>query len=108
MRVCNKVRGMISLAAKAGRVVSGESAVRAAAQKGQAALLLADKNASANTMDRMGRLATAYALPLLYVEELGASIGRPGRTMVAVCDAGFAKAIAGKYDECEHGGVVVE
>ena len=55
MRVCNKVRGMISLAAKAGRVVSGESAVRAAAQKGQAALLLADKNASANTMDRMGR-----------------------------------------------------
>ena len=103
MRVCNKVRGMISLAAKAGRVVSGESAVKAAAQKGQAALLLADRDASANTMDRMGRLATAYALPLLYVENLGASIGRPGRTMVAVCDAGWAKAIAGSMTNVNTG-----
>lgn len=108
MRVVNKLRGMISLAAKAGKIVSGDTAVRAAVQKKQAVLLLAEKNASANTMDKMTKLAAAYQLPLLNVADLGACIGKPGRTMVAVCDAGFARAISGKYDECEHGGVVVE
>ena len=104
----NRLHGMISLAAKAGKVVSGETAVRAAIKKNQAVMLLADENASANTLDTMGKLKTAYALPLLYVEDLGALIGKPGRTMVALCDAGFAKAIMKIKDESEHGGVEVE
>lgn len=108
MRVVNKLRGMISLAAKAGKIQSGDTAVCIAVQKKQAAMLLAEKDASANTLDKMGKLATAYALPLIYVEELGACIGKPGRTMVALCDAGFAKAIRKIYDESEHGGVEVE
>ena len=63
MRVANKLRGMISLAQKAGKIVSGETAVRAAIQKGQAVMLLAEEGASANTKDTMNKLATAYALP---------------------------------------------
>lgn len=105
MRVVNRLRGMISLAAKAGKVVSGDTAVAAAVQKKEAYLLLAEKNASANTMDKMGKLRDAYALPLLYVEDVGACIGKPGRTMVAVCDEGFAKAILKKNDECNNTGV---
>ncbi len=108
MPVRSKLHGMISLAAKAGKLQSGETAVRAAIQKKQAVMLLADENASANTKDTMGKLNTAYALPLLYVEDLGALIGKPGRTMVALCDAGFAKAIEKIKDESEHGGVEVE
>ena len=105
MRVVNKLRGMISLATKAGKVVSGDTAVAAAAQKKEAHLLLAEKNASANTMDKMGKLKNAYDLPMLLIEELGACIGKPGRTMVAVTDAGFAKAILKKNDECNNTGV---
>lgn len=105
MRVVNKLRGMISLAAKAGKVVSGDTAVAAAVQKKEAHLLLAEKNASANTMDKMGKLKTAYELELLLIEDLGACIGKPGRTMVAITDEGFAKAICKKYDECNDTGV---
>ena len=79
MRVANKLRGMISLAQKAGKIVSGETAVRAAIQKGQAVMLLAEEGASANTKDTMNKLATAYALPLLYVEDVGAAIGKEGQ-----------------------------
>ena len=103
MRVQTKLRGMISLSAKAGKVRSGETAVRAAARKGEAALLLAEETASTNTKSTMNKLAAAYALPLLYVQDLGACIGKPGRTMAALCDEGFAKAIARINDE--HGGV---
>ena len=65
MRVQTKLRGMISLSAKAGKVRSGETAVRAAARKGEAALLLAEETASTNTKSTMDKLAAAYALPLL-------------------------------------------
>lgn len=108
MRVANKLCGMISLAQKAGKIVSGETAVRAAIQKGQAVMLLAEEGASANTKDTMNKLATAYALPLLYVEDVGAAIGKPGRTMLALCDAGFAAAINKINDESKYGGVEVE
>lgn len=77
MRVQTKLRGMISLSAKAGKVRSGETAVRAAARKGEAALLLAEETASTNTKSTMDKLAAAYALPLLYVQDLGACIGKP-------------------------------
>ena len=108
MRVPDRLRGMISLAQKAGKIVSGESAVRAAAQKGQAVMLLAEEGASANTKDTMSKLATAYALPLHYVKDVGSAIGRPGRTMLALCDAGFAAAIDRIKDETKYGGVGVE
>ena len=49
MRVQTKLRGMISLSAKAGKVRSGETAVRAAARKAEAPLLLAEETASRNT-----------------------------------------------------------
>ena len=89
----NKLGGMIGLAAKAGKVVSGEMAVVVAAQKKKATMLLAEASASANTKDKMGKLASTYELPLLFVEDLGVAVGKPGRTMVALCDTGFANAI---------------
>ena len=42
---------------------------------------------------------------MLLIEDLGACIGKPGRTMVAVVDEGFAKAILKKNDECNDTGV---
>jgi len=89
----DKLKGMLSLAAKAGKVVSGETAVRDAIKKNKAIYLLAEKNASANTHDRMGKLSAAYDLPLLFVEDLGSGIGHPGRTMAALCDTGFVGAV---------------
>lgn len=106
--MASKLRGMVSLAAKAGKLQSGDTAVKIAVQKKQAVMLFADQRASANTKDKMGKLATAYALPLIYMEDLGACIGKPGRTMVALCDSGFAKAISKMDDESEHGGVELE
>lgn len=95
----DKLKGMLSLAAKAGKVVSGETAVRDAIKKNKAVLLLADKNASANTKERMGKFSAAYNLPLLDVEDLGTGIGHPGRTMAALCDAGFGNAVKKIYEQ---------
>ena len=57
------------------------------------------------TVVEIQTLEDADVLDLLLIEDLGACIGKPGRTMVAVCDAGFAKAILKKNDECNDTGV---
>ena len=89
----DKLKGMLSLAAKAGKIVSGETAVRDAIKKNKVVYLIAEKGSSANTTERMGKFSAAYDLPLIFVENLGAGIGHPGRTMAALCDAGFGEAI---------------
>ena len=95
----DRLKGMLSLAAKAGKIVSGETAVRDAIKKNKAVLLLAEKNASANTQDRMGKLSAAYDLPLIQVENLGQGIGHPDRTMAALCDKGFGDAVRKIYEQ---------
>ena len=73
-------------------------------------MLLAEEGASADTKDTMNKLATAYALPLLYVEDVG---GQPSASreepLLALCDAGFSAAIEQDTTiESKYGGVEVE
>jgi ribosomal protein L7Ae-like RNA K-turn-binding protein len=97
---CNgkKAAGAIGLAARAGKCASGEVAVEAALKGKKACCLLVDATAAANAQKRYVQAAQFRGIPCFILEDfdLGQAIGKPGRIVLAVTDAAFAKMIADK------------
>ncbi len=92
----NKAYGMIGMAMKAGKVVSGEFATEKAVKAGKAALVIVSETASENTKKKFRNMCDYYRVPLHFFgekEELGHAIGKEFRASLAVLDAGLAKAI---------------
>lgn len=88
---------MISLAAKAGKVFSGELQCEAAIKDGKAVLVILSEDASPNTTKKFGNKCSFYELPLITYgekEELGRLIGREARSVIAITDESFASAIS--------------
>ena len=104
----DKVLSMLGLAAKAGRVVSGEFSTEKAVKAQKAYLVIVAEDASANTRKRFKDMCSYYQVPILFMETreiLGKVIGKEFRASIAVLDAGFAKAMLGaegqqKKEEC--------
>ena len=107
MNLEDKIKGYVGLAARAGRLVSGEDQIIKAAQTGKARRLLVDEDAGKNTRDRMERLARHYDLELSFLHGLGNAIGRPERKAAALTDEGLEKAILRTINEFR-GGVLEE
>ncbi len=100
----NRVYGMLSIAAKGGRVRSGELAAEEQIRAGRARLVLIAEDASDNTKDRFvsmcrGRGIEAFGYGTK--EELGRSIGKAERSVLAVTDEGLAGAIKKLLNEAE-------
>ena len=77
----NKELAFLGLAAKAGRIVSGEFATEKGVKSGQVFLVLTAQDASENTKKKFKDMCTYYEVPLYNVgtkEELGS--GTPGVT----------------------------
>ncbi len=90
---------LLSLAAKAGRIKSGEFAVEKAVKKGQAALVLVAGDASDATKKSYRDMCLYYdteCIEYADMETLGCTIGKGIRAAIAVCDEGFAKGIVGR------------
>lgn len=90
-----KTLGLIGLAARAGRVVTGQEGVESAIKKKKAFVALVDANASGRTKKDIRdacRFAQAEMLELP-ADALGAAIGKPGRMCAAVTDGSLAKRI---------------
>ncbi|MDR3085000.1 MAG: ribosomal L7Ae/L30e/S12e/Gadd45 family protein [Christensenellaceae bacterium] len=88
-----KIKGYLSLAAKAGKLALGQDAIVQAAQAKSAALLLLDEQAGKNTADRIKRLAAHHEIPLILIEDLGTGIGKHGSMAAALQDKGLGGAI---------------
>ena len=89
-----KVTNLLSMAARARRIVSGAFAVEEAAKKGQAVLLLIAEDTEPASQKKYEELARKYQIPhmrFLTKETLGACLGKPERAAAALLDAGFAK-----------------
>ena len=85
---------MLGLCAKAGRLVSGEEAVRLAATKRQACLIVLDSGIAPGAREKYERLCTALSLPLIAdYSGVGPAIGKESRMAAAVTDRGFAEAL---------------
>lgn len=87
---------MLGLAARAGKVASGEFSTEKAVKDGKAHLVIIAEDASHNTRKQFVNMCTFYGVPYLIAYEkdvLGYSIGRQMRSSAAVVDGNFAKGL---------------
>ena len=87
---------LLGLAQRAGRLVSGFDAVKRAVVRGRAHLVIISHDVSANTADRMRRIAAARGVPCVTwsdMNTLGKAIGQPDRAVIAIVDARMAEAV---------------
>ncbi len=92
----NKSLSMIGLAAKAGKISSGEFAVKKAVKSGAAFLVIVAKDASDNTRKKFSNKCKYYETPIIFFgtkEELGKVLGKEYRASLAILDENFAKGI---------------
>ncbi len=95
----NKVLSLLGLAKKAGRIAVGGEAVSGALWQGSAKLVLTSCDAAKNTLRRLTNYEQIRHIPLPYPkEELGAAVGYRSCSILAICDAGFAKAFISAFD----------
>ncbi|MDD3706368.1 MAG: ribosomal L7Ae/L30e/S12e/Gadd45 family protein [Clostridiaceae bacterium] len=92
----NKVYSMISLANKAGKLVTGEEGVRNLIRSSKLKLLIISEDASDNTKKRMSNSAAFYKVPYIVwglKNEFGSCIGKSERSVLGVTDENFSNGI---------------
>ena len=95
---------MLGLAARAGKVVSGEFATEKSIKSGRAALVLVSEDASENTIRKFSQLCGFTQVPFLLFsdkERLGAAIGKDLRSSVEIEDQNLADAVREKIEKKE-------
>lgn len=101
----NRIFGLLGLAAKAGKVQSGEFSTEKSIKSRKAKLVLISEEASENTTKMFENMCTYYKVPYFIFggkEELGRAIGKGERASLAVQDPGFSGAIEKQL--CRNGG----
>ena len=95
----DRVLSMLGIAAKAGKVVSGEFATENAVKAGKAFLVVTAGDASENTAKKFRDMTDFYRVPLAVYgtkETLGGCIGKDYRSSLAVTDEKLAEAVRDK------------
>ena len=91
----SRIFGLLGLAAKAGKIQSGEFSTEKSVKSGRACLVIVSEEASENTKKMFRNLCTYYKVPLYFFgsrEELGAACGKEARVSAAIEDEGLAMA----------------
>lgn len=86
----------MGFAAKAGKVVSGETGSRVALQKRRAKMIMVANDAAESTVNEFAALAAKGKVPVngaLAMHEMGMAIGKSNRSVVVITDEGFAAQI---------------
>lgn len=92
----DRLRSMIGIAQKAGKLASGEFSAESSVKSGEAKLVIIAGDASDNTKKLFNNKCKHYGVPVMEIltkEELGHSIGKEYRAVAAVLDKGIAEAI---------------
>ena len=101
-KIEKKILSLFGLAARAGKMASGEFQTETAVKSQTAYLVIVAEDASDNTKKLFRDKCSFYTIPL-YVygskEELGHAIGKEYRASLAVLDQGFAYAIIKKFEQ---------
>ena len=99
-----KIRGLLSLCARARRLTSGAQGVEAALRKGQGSLLIADADCSAETRRGLVSAADRAGIGLWFSPfPVGEAIGKENRKIILIQDNGFAGAIRQCLEELGDG-----
>lgn len=86
----------LGLAAKAGKIASGEFSVEKSVKSGHSYFVIVAEDASDNTKKMFDNMCHYYHVPLTFFgtkEELGHYIGKQFRASLAIEDEGFANGI---------------
>lgn len=92
---------MLGLAAKAGKVASGEFMTENAVKSDRAALVIVAEDASENTKKKFTNMCEYYKVPVRIhgiKDELGHFIGKEFRASLAITDKGLAQAVMKKMN----------
>ncbi len=98
----DRALNMISMAMKAGRLVSGEFACEQAIKEGSGVLCIVAKDASDNTKKSFSNSCDFYEVQYIEYgtkESLGHAIGKEYRASIVVCDDNLAKSITNQIGE---------
>ena len=96
-----KILSLFGLAARAGKIASGEFQTETAVKSGTAYLVVVAEDASENTRKLFSDKCSFYKIPVITLgtkEELGHAIGKEYRASLAVLDEGFANAVMKKMN----------
>lgn len=97
----DRVLSMLGLAAKAGKIESGEFSTEKAVKKGFGQLVIVAEDASDNTKKMFRNMCEYYKVPMVIFgtkEELGHWIGKAYRASICILDEGFAKSVLKKIN----------
>lgn len=101
-----RILSMFGLAARAGKLASGEFQTETAVKSGTAFLVVVANDASDNTRKLFHDKCSFYKVPVIILgtkEELGHAIGKEFRASVAILDEGFAGAVMKKIESLSQG-----
>jgi len=102
--VTDAVANLLGLCRRAGKVISGETAVQNAFLKNEVRLLILAADASKRSQEKFIQLAKENNVPAFCYSsknELGFLLGKAPRTAVAVIDEQLARGIAGAMERGE-------
>lgn len=91
-----KIKNLLSMAQRAGKLVSGDFIVEREVKRNNVLVLFMATDVAMNNKKKYEELSNAHNIPLISIfdkEELGQIIGKERRVIVAVEDQGFAKAL---------------
>ncbi len=94
-----KALSLIGLAAKAGKVASGEFSTEKAVKTKKAYLVIVAEDASGNTKKKFQNMCIYYKVPCYFFGEkasLGRAIGKEYRASLAVQDENLGRALEGQ------------
>ena len=102
----DRVLSMLGIAAKAGKIASGEFSAETAVKSGKAYLVITAGDASEHKKKKFRDMAKFYGVPCRVYgdrETLGGCIGKNYRAVLAVTDERLAGAVIGKIASVEAG-----
>ena len=103
----DKILSMLGLAAKAGKIASGEFSTEKAVKSHQAFLVIISAEASENTKKKFRNMCAFYEVPIFCYgtkDALGAAVGCEFRASIAVTDAGLSQSLEKKIVSMRDGG----
>ncbi len=104
--MAGRVAQMIGLCRRAGKVVSGETAVEHCIMRNEAKMLILTRDAATRSREKYMRLAREKNIPVICCftkSELGDLLGKAPRTVAAITDEQMARGIAGTKERGEAG-----
>ncbi len=95
----DRALSMLGIAAKSGKVVSGEFSTEKAVKTGKAFLVIVAGDSSDNTKKHFSDMTDFYEVPIYFYSDkvsLGNAIGKEFRASLAVTDENLANAVIKK------------